>query len=436
VLLFVFGVSMLTAIFFGLIPAAQLSRPKLQSTLKESSRGTMAGSVRHWLRNSLVVAEVALALVLLTGAGLLVRGFINLLRVDPGFAKDRVVALQVFIARNLQQPENMTNFFDQTLERVAAVPGVEAAALVSSPPFINIEQDVPFTIEGQPAPSKGKEPSAYYTEVSADYPRVMSIPLQRGRFFTKFDKTGATPVVVINETMARRYFANEDPVGKKLVVMFDPPEPREIVGVIGDVLHNGLDTAPRPEMFVHYPQSPTPQMTYVVKTTGDPGSMLPAVKGAIREVNRNQTFSKTATMEELVGDSLRQRRFNLFLLGSFAVLALGLAGLGIYGVMSYSTKQRTHEIGVRMALGAQTRDILRLFVGEGLSLALIGVVIGVAGSLLLTQLMKGLLFGVSASDPATFAMIATLLMMVALLACYVPARRASKVDPLVALRYE
>ena len=436
VLLFVFGVSLLTAIFFGLIPAAQLSRPKLQSTLQESARGTMAGSIRQWLRNSLVVAEVALALVLLTGAGLLVRGFVNLLQVDPGFAKDRVLALQVFLPRNLQQPEKMTNFFDQTLDRVAAVPGVETAALVSSPPFIKFEQDVPFTIEGLPAPSKGKEPSAYYTEVSADYPGVMSIPLRRGRFFTKFDKPDSAPVVVINETMARRYFGNQDPLGKKLVMMFDPPEPREIVGVIGDVLHNGLDSAPRSEMFVPYPQSPTPQMTFVVKTAGDPGSMLPAVKGAIREVSRNQTFSKTATMEQLVGDSLRQRRFNLLLLASFAAVALALAGIGIYGLMSYSTKQRTHEIGVRMALGAQGRDILRLFIGQGLLLALIGVVIGLVGSLLLTQLMKGLLFGVSATDPATFATIALLLMAVVLLACYVPARRATKVDPLVALRYE
>jgi putative ABC transport system permease protein len=262
------------------------------------------------------------------------------------------------------------------------------------------------------------------------------VPVRRGRFFTKFDLPGTTPVVVINETMARRYFGNQDPVGKKLVIMFEPLEPREIVGVISDVLHNGLDSSPRPEMFVHYPQSPTPQMTFMVKTTGDPGSMLPAVKGAIREVNRNQTFSKTATMDQLVGDSLRQRRFTLFLLGSFAAVALALAGIGIYGLMSYSTKQRTHEIGVRMALGAQGRDILRLFIGQGLSLALTGVVIGLAGSLLLTQLMKGLLFGVSASDPATFAMIALLLMVVALLACYVPARRATKVDPLVALRYE
>ena len=435
VLLFVFGISILTAICFGLIPAAHLSRTDLQSTLKESGRGTMAGSVRHWLRNSLVVTEVALALVLLTGAGLLVRGFVSLLRVDPGFAKQRVLALQVFLPRTYQT-EKVTGFFDQTLEKVAAVPGVEKAAVVSSPPFINLEQDAPFTIEGIPPPPPGKEPSAYYSEVSADYLSVMGVPLRRGRFFTRFDKSDTVPVVVINETMARRYFGNQDPVGKKLTVMFDPPEPREIVGVIGDVLHNGLDTTARPEMFVHYPQSPTSQMTFVVKTTADAGAMLPSVKAAIRAVNPNQTFSKTATMEQLIGDSLRQRRFNLFLLGSFAVLALALAGLGIYGLMSYSTRQRTHEIGVRMALGAQRRDILKLFIGQGLLLTLIGVVIGLAGALALTRLMAGLLFGVTPTDALTFATVPVCLIVVALLACYVPARRATKVDPLVALRYE
>jgi putative ABC transport system permease protein len=436
VMLFALGVSVITAVIFGLIPATQFSRPNLQSTLKEGDRGAVAGYTRHWLRNLLVVGEVALALVLLTGAGLLARGFVNLLRVDPGFAKDRVLALQVFLPRNLQQPEKTTGFFDQALQRVAEVPGVQAAAVVSSPPFINLEQDVPFTIEGLPSPPKGNEPSAYYNEVSPDYLNVMSVPLRRGRFFTKLDKPDSAPVVVINETMARRYFGNENPVGKKLVVMYDPPEPREIVGVIADVLHNGLDSAPRPEMLVHYQQSPTPQMTFVVKTAGDPGSMLSAIKGAIREVNRNQTFSKTATMEQLVGDSLRQQRFNLLLLSSFAVLALGLAGLGIYGVMSYSTKQRTHEIGLRMALGAQSRDVLRLIVGQGLVLALTGIAIGLIASFALTRLMRGLLFGISATDPLTFISISLLLTLVGLLASWIPARRATKVDPLVALRYE
>ena len=436
VLLFALGVSVLTAAIFGLIPATQFSRPDLQSTLKEGGRGGVSGSSRHWVRNSLVVAEVAVALVLLTGAGLLVRSFVAVMRVDPGFEKERVLALQVFLARNYQKPEQVTGFFDQALEKIVAVPGVQSAAVVSSPPFINLEQDIAFTIQGLPVPPKGREPSAFYTETSADYLGVMTVPLRRGRFFTKFDGEKSAQVVVINETMARRYFANEDPIGKKLSLMFDQIEVREIVGVIGDVLHSGLDTEPRPEMFVPYQQSPTPQMTFMVKTTIDPVAMLTVVKTAVREVNRNQTFSKAATMDQLVSESLRQRRFNLFLLVSFAVLALVLAGIGVYGSINYSTRQRTHEIGLRMALGAQPGDVLRMIVGHGLMLALTGVAIGLTASFALTRLMKGLLFGISATDPITFAAISLLLTLIGLLASWIPAQRATKVDPLEALRYE
>jgi putative ABC transport system permease protein len=435
VLLFALGISLFTAILFGLIPATQFSRPNLQSTLKEGGRGANTGTRRQWIRNSLVVTEVAVALVLLTGAGLLVRSFVSVTRVDPGFDKDRVLALQVFLSRN-QKVDQITAFYDQSLEKIKTVSGVQTAALVSSPPFINLEQDVPFTIQGQPAPPKGSEPSAFYTEISPDYPTALSIPLQRGRFFNRFDTADSALVVVINQTMARRYFPNEDPVGKHVAVIFDQPEVREIVGVIGDVLHSGLDTNARPEMFVPYWQSPTPQMTFVVKTTSDAGAMLGAIKTAIREVNRNQTFSKASTMEQLVDESLKQRRFNLFLLASFAVLALVLAGIGVYGSINYSTRQRTHEIGLRMALGAQRRDVLQLVVGHGLALSLTGVAIGLAASFALTRLMKGLLFGVSATDPITFIAISLLLVAIGLVASWIPARRAMKVDPLVALRYE
>jgi putative ABC transport system permease protein len=316
------------------------------------------------------------------------------------------------------------------------VPGVESAAVVASPPFINLEQDASFTIQGRPVPPKGSEPSAFYTEVSPDYLSALSVPLRSGRFFTKFDKQDSALVVVINQTMARRYFPNEDPVGKQLTVIFAHPEVREIVGVIGDVLHSGLDATARPEMFVPYWQSPTTQMTFVVKTTPDAAAMLPAVKSAIREVNRNQTFSKTATMDQLINDSLRQRRFNLFLLVSFAVLALMLAAIGVYGSINYSTRQRTHEIGLRMALGAQSGSVLRLIIGQGLMLAITGVGIGLIASIALTRLMKGLLFGISATDPVTFIAISLLLIVMGLLASWIPARRATRVDPLVALRYE
>ncbi|HZE69970.1 MAG TPA: ABC transporter permease [Pyrinomonadaceae bacterium] len=436
VLLFALGVSVLTSIIFGIVPAAQFWRHDLQSTLKEGGRGTATAPVRHKARSSLVVGEVAVALVLLTGAGLLVRSFITLLRVDPGFEKQNVLALQVFLSRNYQKPDQLTGFFDQALEKIRNVPGVQSAAVVSSPPFINLEQDAPFTIDGRPAPPSGSEPSAFYSEVSTDYLNTLSVPLLRGRFLTKFDKGDSPLVVVINQAMARRYFQNEDPLGKELAVLFAKTSTREIIGVIGNVLHKGLDAEPRPEMFVPYQQSPSSQLTFVVKTTADGAAMLPAIKSAIRGVNSNQTFAKTATMEELIGDSLKQRRFNLFLLGLFAMLALVLACIGIYGSISYSVRQRTNEIGVRLALGAQASDVLRLIIGHGLTLVLVGVAIGLAASFVLTRTIKSLLFGVSATDPLTFFVISLVLIGTALLAAWIPAWRATKVDPLIALRYE
>jgi putative ABC transport system permease protein len=433
VILFAVGLSAITALIFGAAPALQLWRTNLQSTLKEGGRSAHSGTTRRNLRNSLVIAEVAVALVLLTGAGLLVRSFITLIKVDPGFTKENVLALQVFLARNYQ---DVTGFFDRTLEEIQQVPGVQSAAVVSSPPFITLDQDVPFTIEGQPAPPRGSEPAAFHCEVSPDYLKTMNIPLLDGRFFSKFDKANSQLVAVLNQSMARRFFPNEDPIGKKLIVMWDRPETREIVGVIGDVLHAGLDTDARPEIFVPYLQSPTTQMTFVVKTTPEPMSMLASVKSAIRKVNPNQTFSRTATMEELVADSLKQRRFSLLLLGVFAVLALVLAAIGIYGTISYTAKQRTSEIGVRLALGAQSGDVLRLIIGQGLMLALAGVGIGVLASFALTRVIKGLLFGVSSTDPFTFVAISVLLTLTAVLASWIPAWRATKVDPLVALRSE
>ncbi len=436
VLLFVCAISMLTTILFGLIPAAQFWRQHKPSDRNQNVRGAAASLIRPGLRNSLVVAEVALALALLTGAGLLVRSFVNLLLVNPGFSQERVLALQVFLARNYEDPQKIVRFFDNALEKIGAVPGVKAAAVVASPPFIHLEFDVPFTVSGSPASPPGKEPSAYNSEVSPDYLKVMRIPLRSGRFFTKFDMPKTTPVVVINETMARRYFPNQDPVGKKVTAIYEQPVQLEVVGVVGDVLHSGLDTEPRPEMFVPYSQSPSPQMTFVVRTAADPVQILPAVKAAIREVNRTQTFSKVSTMEQLVSDSLQQRRFNLFVLGSFAALALALAGIGIYGLISYSAEQRTQEIGVRMALGAQASDVLRLLLIQGMKMTVAGVAIGLTASLLLTRVLKGLLFDVSTTDPITYLAIPLLLIAVALLACWIPARQAMKVDPLVALRYE
>ena len=435
VVLFACGVSLLTAIVFGLVPAIQFWRNDIQSNLRESGRSA-ATPVRQRLRKALVVSEVAIAIVLLVGAGLLLRSFVRLLQVDPGFAKENLLALQVFMPRTYDKPEQLTGFFDQSIEKIRSLPGVETAAVIATPPFIVLEQDANFNIVGRPAAPKGSEPSAFYAPVSSEYLNALSIPLKKGRFFTNFDKAGSPPVVVINETMARRYFPNEEPLGKRLVVIFGREVTREIVGVVGDVLHNGLHVEPRAEMFVPHQQSASAHMTFLVKTRTEPASQLSAVKGAIREVNPRQTFAKTATMEELVSESLKQRRFNLFLLGLFALMALLLATLGIYGSISYSTRQRTNEIGVRIALGAQSRDVLRLVVGQGVALALVGVAIGLGAAFLLTRAIKGLLFGVSPTDPLTFLAISLLLLFTALIASLIPARRATKVDPLVALRTE
>lgn len=435
VVLFACGVSLLTGVVFGLVPAIQFWRNDIQSNLKESGRST-GTPVRHRLRKALVISEVAIAVVLLTGAGLLLRSFVRLLQVNPGFTKENVLALQVFLPRNYDQREQMIGFFDQSLEKIRNLPGIETAAVVATPPIISFDQDANFTVVGRPTPPQGSEPSAFYAQVSSEYPNALGIPVKQGRFFTEFDRAGSPPVVVINETMARRYFPNENPLGQRLNVMFGETITREIVGVIGDVLNKGLHTEPRAEMFVPHQQSASAQMTFLVRTKSDPGAQLAAVKQAIREINPRQTFARTATMEELVSDSLKQRRFNLFVLGLFAAIALLLATIGIYGSISYSTRQRTNEIGVRIALGAQTQDVLRLVVGQGVGLALVGVAIGLGAAFLLTRGIKSLLFGVSPTDPLTFLVISVLLLLTAFLASLVPARRATRVDPLVALRSE
>lgn len=436
VALFAGGVSVLTAMVFGVAPSIQFWRNDIQSNLKESGRSTSGTPARSGLRKALVVSEIAIAVVLLTGAGLLFRSFVRLIQVDPGFSKENVLALQVFLSRSYREPEKQIAFFDQSLEKVKGLPGITAAAVTTTPPFINLELDAEFNVVGRPAPPPGSEPVAFYSPVSSEYLDALNVPLKQGRFFNRFDGPTSLRVVVINETMARRYFPNEDPLGRRLTVMFSSPETREIVGVVGDVLHNGLHAEPRPQMFVPHQQSAMSYMTFLVKTTNEPGAQLNAVKGAIREVNPSQTFARTATMEELVSDSLKQRRFNLFLLGLFAVIALLLATIGIYGSMSYSTRQRTNEIGVRIALGARSLDVLRLIVGQGLGLASIGVVIGIGAALLLTRAIKSLLFGVSPGDPLTFFAISILILFTSLVASLIPARRATKVDPLIALRSE
>jgi putative ABC transport system permease protein len=437
VFVFALAVSLITALIFGLIPSLQFSKPDLNESLKEGGRSS-SGFVRQRLRAVLVISEVALALTLLVGAGLLIRSFARLLQTDPGFTADRALTLEVHVWGTSRTPEQRAAFFEQTLDRISLLPGVQSAAAVSSLPFhdnrIGIEG--PFTIEGRPSPT-GQEQVATSIFATTDYFKSMGIPLLRGRTLTRFDNQDAAQVMLINDAMARRFWPDDDPVGKKLTFRAaGPPVTREIVGVVGDTKQAGLDSNPRPEIFLPHLQSPYGSMTYIVRTTADPVSLLSAVKNEIWSVNKDQPFASISTMEGLVSRSLGDRRFNLILLGAFASIALVLAGVGIYGVISFSTSQRIHEIGVRVALGASRGDIFRLVVRQALILTLAGVGIGLVAALVLTRYFASMLFGVTASDPLTFAGVSLLLCGVAFGASYIPARRAMRVDPMTALRYE
>jgi len=442
-LLFVAGLSFLTALIFGLAPALQFSKPNLSNCLKEASQTATGGSTRRRLRGALVVSEIALALVLLVGAGLLIRSFSTLLKTDPGFAADKLVALQTFIGDRYGKPDERAAYTQQVVEKMGSVPGVRAVGVTTALPFFesSIDSSYPFTVEGRPAPPVGQEPTAFATIANNDYFAVMGVPLVRGRPFSEFDKAGSAPVVMINETMARRHFRDEDPVGRKITVRGmqrgrATPLTFEIVGVVGDVRSEGLDKEPRPEYFRPYAQIPSSAITFVVRTDVDPANLLPTLKTRIWEVNATQPIYTVSVMADSIDASLKPRRFSLWLLSAFAALALALAVVGIYGVMSYATSQRTYEIGVRMALGAASNDILKLVLRQGMGLTLTGVGVGLLVSFALTRLMRGLLYGVGATDPLTFIVVSLLLAGVALLACYAPARRATKVDPMVALRRE
>jgi len=438
VLGFAVGVSALTALIFGLFPALQFSRPDLNRSLKEGGRTGSASLARHRLRSLLVVSEIAVALMLLAGAGLLIRSFVSLSRVDPGFRADKVLLLEVHAWSKHRTPQQRKAFFEQTIEKIAALPGVQAAGAVSALPFHEngIEMNIGFTPEGRAAPQPGQEPSAYMTVVTPDYFRALGIPLLQGRAFSRFDNQDSTPIALVNEKMARLHWPNEDPVGKKMTVRYGQPTLREIVGVVGDVRHAGLDADPQPEFFIPHAQSPTGSMTYVVRTDAEPSMILPNIKEQVWSLDKDLPFNTAGTVEQLVTDSLGERQFYLILLGSFAAIALALAALGIYGLMSFSTSRRTHEIGIRMALGATPEDIVKMLVRQGATLAAIGVALGIAGAVALMRFLESMLYGVSATDPVTFCGAALLLGVVTLLACYIPARRATGIGPLAALRHE
>ena len=438
VLGFTLAVSILTGVAFGLAPAVETSRLNLSESLKEASRGNVGGGRAGRVRGALVMAEVGLALVLLVGAGLMVRSFMRLQSVSPGFDAGNLLTMRVMLPQT-KYPEDAgkIEFFRRATERIRALPGVTSASAVSAPPFADLGSATSFTVVGRPALPVGERWGTDVRVVDENYFRTMNIPVVAGRAFTEQEAVEDRKVAVVNEAMVRKYFPGEDPIGQRILVnMGSAPAPTEIVGVVGDARYDKLDGELRPMVYWTPPRLTYNSMSLVVRAAGDPGALGPSVVREIRAVDRDQPVSDVRTMESWLAESTARARFGALLLGVFACVALALASVGIYGVISYSVAQRRNEIGVRMALGAQPGDVLRLVVGQGMRLVVFGVGLGLVGSLALTRLMSGLLYGVSANDPATFAANALLLTLVSLAACYIPARRATRVDPLTALRQE
>jgi putative ABC transport system permease protein len=439
VLAFTAVITLVTTIAAGLAPALQLSTPSLSDALKEGSRGSTEGAGARRTRSALVAVQFALSVMLLVGAGLLVRSFLELRNVNPGFEPEGVFTVSLNPGpTTYPEADDRNRYFRQTLDTVRAAPGVDSAALIAPLPFSGWEMSTSFTVDGKPMPAPGDEPSADIRYVSSDYFTTMKIPVVRGRAFDERDTKESTPVAVVNETFARKFFPNEEAVGQHLTVGADPtdnpnPPSREIVGVVGDAYHESLDAKPGPEYYIPYTQDDG--ATYWVAARGA-GVTAAGLREAVRSVDRNIYIEAPEPLTENIGDSINRQRFNTLLLGLFAAVALLLATVGIYGVMSYAVARRTHDIGIRMALGASAGRIMREVVGQGIGMALAGTAVGLAGAFALCRALESLLFGVTATDPVTFAIVTGVLLAVALAACFIPARWAARVDPMIALRDE
>ena len=440
VLGFTFLVSVATGVIFGLAPAIQAARFNQIETLKEGGRDAATGGGGKRLRGLLVTAEVAISLVLLIGAGLLINSFLRLRNVDPGFRADNLLTMRIVLPKpRYEQFERRSAFYTDLVQRVQSLAGVRSAAITTNLPLYRQGNSISISVEGQPAPPPGQERIVVTRIISPGYFDTMSIPLLRGRNVTEQDTETTPNVVVISETMARRYWPGEDAVGKRIAAgrVTSPEDWIQVVGVVKDVRQFELNAEPKPQMYLSYRQAGFFEpRDLVVKTDVDPSSLAATVRKAVWEIDKDQPVSNIQTMEEILADSIARQRFSMLLLAIFGGVALVLAGVGIYGVMSYSVAQRTHEIGIRMALGAQTGAVLKLAVGYGMKLVIAGIVIGLIAAFALTRVMATLLFGVTATDPTTFTLISVLLIAVAAVASYVPARRATRVNPIIALRYE
>jgi putative ABC transport system permease protein len=431
VLGFTLLITLVTGLLFGFLPALRFSRTDLNVSLKEGGRG--GGLHGRGLRNALMVSEVALAIVLLIGAGLLIRSFAKLLDVDPGYRAENLLTARIALPPRYSDNSQRAQFYERILQRIAALPGVTAVGATSHLPLTSYNMGAQLRVEGRQPREGENPPSAPVARVNPDYFRTMGIALRAGRLINDSDTQDAPGVALLSETLARRLFPDEDPLGKRLSVAGINTT---VIGVVNDIRYTGLDGEIEQAVYLSYRQLPRSGMALVLRGAVEPSSLAPALRNAVREIDPALPVYDVMTMNERLSNSVAARRFNLLLLGGFAALALLLAGVGVYGVISYVVTQRTHEIGIRMALGAQSADVVRLFIKQGMAMVIFGVALGLIGAFALTRVMKSLLFDVSAIDPLTFACVALLLSLVALAACYLPARRASRIDPLASLRRE